>query len=54
MTLAIVFYDVVLFVHIVAVVVAFGVTFTYPLIYAVALPGPARDAARRDRRRGWL
>jgi hypothetical protein len=36
MTLAIVFYDVVLFVHIVAVVVAFGVTFTYPLIYAVA------------------
>ena len=36
MTLAIVFYDVVLSVHIVAVVVAFGVTFTYPLIYAVA------------------
>lgn len=36
MTFAIAFYDVVLFVHIVAVVLAFGVTFTYPLIYAVA------------------
>lgn len=36
MTFAILFYDVVLFVHIVAVVLAFGVTFTYPVVYAVA------------------
>ena len=36
MTPAVVVYDVVLFVHIVAVVVAFGVTFTYPVVYAVA------------------
>jgi uncharacterized membrane protein len=31
---AIVFYDVVLFVHILAVVLAFGVMLTYPLLYA--------------------
>lgn len=31
---AILFYDVVLFVHILAVVLAFGVTFTYPLLDA--------------------
>src|SRR3954447_9785477 len=30
------FYSVVLFIHITAVVLAFGVTFTYPLMFAVA------------------
>jgi len=34
--LALATYDVVLFVHVVAVVVAFGVTFAYPLIFAAA------------------
>jgi uncharacterized membrane protein len=32
---AVAFYDVVLAVHIIAVVVAFGVTFAYPIIFAV-------------------
>lgn len=36
MTFAISLYNVALFVHIAAVVVAFGVTFTYPAFYAVA------------------
>ena len=36
------FYNVVLFIHITAVVLAFGVTFTYPLVFA---------AARRSHRR---
>ena len=36
MTLALTFYDVVLFVHVLAVVVALGVIFAYPVIYAVA------------------
>lgn len=34
LTLAILFYDVVLFVHVLAVVLAFGVVFTYPLLDA--------------------
>ncbi len=34
--LAIDFYDVVVFVHVLAVVVAFGVTFAYPVMFAVA------------------
>lgn len=34
LTPAILFYDVVLFVHVLAVVLAFGVTFTYPLLDA--------------------
>ncbi len=33
---AVTFYDVVLAIHIIAVVVAFGVTFAYPIIFAVA------------------
>jgi Predicted integral membrane protein (DUF2269). len=33
---AVTFYDVVLAIHIMAVVVAFGVTFAYPIIFAVA------------------
>lgn len=46
MTFALAFYDVVLFVHILAVVVAFGASFTYPLIYAVAAgASPAQRAA---------
>lgn len=38
--LALATYDVVLFVHIVAVVVAFGVTLAYPLIFAAAEHSP--------------
>ena len=34
--LAIAFYDVVLFVHVLAVVIAFGVTFTYPFLDGLA------------------
>jgi hypothetical protein len=40
MPLAITFYDVVLTVHIAAVVVAFGVTFTYPLLFSLARRHP--------------
>lgn len=40
MPLAIAFYDVVLALHIAAVVVAFGVTFTYPLLFALAQRHP--------------
>ena len=36
MTLALALYDVVLFVHVAAVVIAFGVTLAYPLIFAAA------------------
>jgi hypothetical protein len=53
MSLAIVVYDVVLFVHVLAVVVAFGVTFTYPIFYAVAAraQGPQRAAIHRVQQR---
>ena len=37
------FYNVVLFIHIAAVVLAFGVTFTYPLAFAVARKGFQRQ-----------
>jgi len=48
-TLAIVFYDVVLFVHIAAVVIAFGGSFLYPMIYPVATrAAPAQRAALHD------
>jgi hypothetical protein len=40
MPLAITFYDTVLALHIAAVVVAFGVTFTYPLLFALAQRNP--------------
>ena len=33
---AVVFYEVVLAVHVMAVVVAFGVTFAFPIVFAVA------------------
>jgi hypothetical protein len=46
MVFAIALYDVVLFVHILAVVVAFGTSFAYPLIYAIAAGGsPAQRAS---------
>ena len=35
MTVALLFYEVVLALHIIAVVVAFGVTFAYPIIFTV-------------------
>jgi hypothetical protein len=40
--LAVTFYTVVLAVHIAAIVVAFGVTFAYPVMYVVALRGEQR------------
>jgi hypothetical protein len=40
MLLAITFYDVVLAVHIAAVVIAFGVTFAYPVLFALAQKYP--------------
>ena len=47
--LAVSFYDVVLWVHITAVVVAFGVVFAYPVMYALAKAGgPERKAAIHD------
>ena len=36
------FYNVVLFVHLAAVVLAFGVTFSFPIVMAVARKGNAR------------
>lgn len=49
MPFAIALYDVVLFVHVAAVVVAFGGSFLYPMIYAVAAgAAPAQRAALHD------
>lgn len=49
MPFAIAVYDVVLFVHVLAVVVAFGTTFAYPLLFAVAAKGaPAQRAALHE------
>ncbi len=42
---AILFYDVVVAVHVMAIVVAFGVTFAYPLLYSVVRTGGARSLA---------
>ena len=46
---AISLYDVVLFVHILAVVVAFGVTFAYPILDAVARRSSGRELAALHR-----
>ncbi len=43
------FYDVVLFVHVLAVVVAFGVTFAYPLLGAVARRSSGSELAALHR-----
>lgn len=51
---AIQFYDVVLFVHILAVVLAFGVTFSYPLLDAFARRSNVRDLAALHRFRAFL
>jgi uncharacterized membrane protein len=37
------FYNLVLFTHVTAVVLAFGVTFTYPVVFAIARKGFERD-----------
>ena len=49
LTPAITFYDVVLTVHIIAVVAAFGVMFAYPVMDAVARGGGAADLAALHR-----
>ena len=49
LTPAITFYDVVLTVHIIAVVAAFGVMFAYPIMDAVARRGGAADLAALHR-----
>lgn len=46
---AIVFYDVVLFVHVLAVVLAFGVTFAYPFMDVAARRGHISDLAALHR-----
>jgi hypothetical protein len=43
--LAISFYDVVLWVHVMAVVITFGITFTYPLWFAYLERAPASERA---------
>src|SRR6476619_326836 len=43
MVLAVMFWEVVLAVHIAAVVIAFGVTFAYPVMYAVGTKREARS-----------
>jgi hypothetical protein len=43
MIIAVTFYTFVLAVHIAAVVIAFGVTFAYPVMYAVGIRGEARS-----------
>ena len=52
--LAITFYDVVLTVHIIAVVAAFGVMFAYPVMDAVARRTPPADLAALHRMQGAL
>jgi|SRR5581483_4641835 len=42
MVLAVMFWEVVLAVHIAAIVIAFGVTFAYPVMYAVGLKSEQR------------
>lgn len=48
------FYDVILFVHILAVVVAFGVVFTYPVLDALARRANVRDLASLHRFQAFL
>ena len=43
LTLAVTFYTFVLAVHIAAIVIAFGVTFAYPVMYAVAIRSEPRS-----------
>ena len=43
---AVAFYEVVLALHIMAVVVAFGVTFAYPIMFAVVAKADPRAPAR--------
>lgn len=53
-TAAIELYRVILSVHILAVVIAFGVTFTYPLLDAFARRGHIRDLAALHRFQSFL
>lgn len=48
MPIAVLFYDVVVFVHVAAIVIAFGITFTYPLI------GPHFAEKRRKAAPAWF
>jgi hypothetical protein len=49
MALAILFYDVVVAVHVAAIVIAFGVTFAYPLLYTSFRTGGAQAVAELHR-----
>ena len=47
-------YNLVLFVHVAAIVVAFGVTFAYPVMFRLARQGDPRSLPYLHRVQGWL